>query len=214
MDDFLFGSELIPVVTGPAGRATPNHLNRGTAEFDDGGTERKAESSSREQSFRHMMTERLRREREKEAYADLHSLLPPSTKNEKNAIMRGAMLRIQELRGHKQALERRITELQDAGIESDHREIDSRVVKKIRIKVENPTSGLDSILDVLHLLKRSGAETTSIESRFSRQELEAAMDVNTQIEAGEVEEAVQRSLYDTERKLLSRGSPRSCVSQN
>ncbi|CAL1396479.1 unnamed protein product [Linum trigynum] len=161
-----------------------------------------------------MMTERLRREREKEAYADLHSLLPPSTKNEKNAIMRGAMLRIQELRGHKQALERRITELQDAGIESDHREIDSRVVKKIRIKVENPTSGLDSILDVLHLLKRSGAETTSIESRFSRQELEAAMDVNTQIEAGEVEEAVQRSLYDTERKLLSRGSPRSCVSQN
>ncbi|CAI0465592.1 unnamed protein product [Linum tenue] len=161
-----------------------------------------------------MMTERLRREREKEAYADLHSILPPGTKNEKNAIMRGAMLRIQELQGHKQALERRITELQDAGIESDQRESDSRLTKKIRIKVVNPTSGLDSILDVLHLLKRLGAETTSIESRFSRQELEAAMDVDTQMEADDVEEAVQRSLYDTERKLLSRGSPRSCVSQN
>ncbi|CAN0904459.1 Transcription factor bHLH92 [Linum grandiflorum] len=70
---------------------------------------KKAESSKQHQSFRHMMSERLRRDKEKKGYSSLFNLLPPHTKN-KNAIVTGAMRRIEELEGYKKQLERRIQE--------------------------------------------------------------------------------------------------------
>ncbi|CAN0904458.1 Transcription factor bHLH92 [Linum grandiflorum] len=71
---------------------------------------KKAESSKQHQSFRHMMSERLRRDKEKKGYSSLFNLLPPHTKKNKNAIVTGAMRRIEELEGYKKQLERRIQE--------------------------------------------------------------------------------------------------------
>ncbi|CAN1279688.1 Transcription factor bHLH92 [Linum perenne] len=126
----------------------------------------------------------------------------------------GATRRIEELEGYKQQLETRITELQEAAHESssdDHGGNRSRVVKKVKIKVANPSSGLGSMLEVLQQLKALGAKPTTIHAKFSRQEFQAAMDVETQRlcnqeDAGEVEKAVQNSLHDTERELPSHTS--------
>ena len=38
------------------------------------------ESDERERGYRHMINERMRREKEKHSYSALHSLLPPGTK--------------------------------------------------------------------------------------------------------------------------------------
>ncbi|CAN1128885.1 Transcription factor bHLH92 [Linum perenne] len=141
-----------------------------------------------------MMSERLRREREKDGYSSPLYVAPQHGKNNKNSIVTGATRRIEELEGYKQQLETRITELQEAAHESssdDHGGNRSRVVKKVKIKVANPSSGLGSMLEVLQQLKALGAKPTTIHAKFSRQEFQAAMDVETQ---------------DTERELPSHTS--------
>ncbi|CAN1841214.1 Transcription factor bHLH92, partial [Linum perenne] len=206
-----YSSQDRPASSNAAPSANPSNLNKRMMQFQKTNWEANGRNK---QSFRHMMSERLRREREKDGYSSLLSMLPPNTKNNKNSIVTGATRRIEELEGYKQLLETRIMELQEATHESssdDHGGNRSRVVKKVEIKVANPASGLGSMLEVLYQLEALGAKPTTIHAKFSRQEFQAAMDVETQRlcnqeDAGEVEKAVQNSLHDTERELPSHTS--------
>ncbi|CAK7327189.1 unnamed protein product [Dovyalis caffra] len=141
--------------------------------------------------YRHMMSERVRRERERNGYLALHSLLPLGTKKDKNSIMQMAANRIQELKTYKEMLERRNDEIEERLAASGIGNVETA---KIRIQVANPTSGVDPLVDVLKCLKSLGSKTRSIRSQFSDQQLVAAMDIETEIEAAEIENAVKRAL--------------------
>jgi len=73
---------------------------------------------------------------------------------------------------------------------------------KISVRIDNPASGLDPMLEVLKCLKSMTSRTTSIQSTFSNREFVAAMDVETEMEAHEIEQAVKTTLEDVERKRL------------
>ncbi|KAG6764529.1 hypothetical protein POTOM_032001 [Populus tomentosa] len=146
--------------------------------------------------YRHKMSERLRRQRERNGYLALHSLLPHDTKKDKNSIMLMAAKKIQELDMYKEMLKRRNDEIEERLAASGIRNVEST---KIRIKVANPTSGVDPMIDVLKCLKSLGTKTRSIQSQFSDQELVAVMEIESEvfpplIEAAEIENAVRRTL--------------------
>lgn len=81
---------------------------------------------------------------------------------------------IHELRWCKQELERKNYELESKlGLKNGG--------TKIRVNVDNPTSGVDSMLEVLKCLKDSGSSTRSIQAEFSDQKLTAVLDIETQV---------------------------------
>lgn len=141
--------------------------------------------------YRHKMSERLRRQRERNGYLALNSLLPHDTKKDKNSIMLMAAKKIQELEMCKEMLKGRNDEIEERLAASGIRNVEST---KIRIKVANPTSGVDPMIDVLKCLKSLGTKTRSIQSQFSDQELVAVMEIESEIEAAEIENAVKRTL--------------------
>ncbi|GMI72003.1 hypothetical protein like AT5G43650 [Hibiscus trionum] len=141
-----------------------------------------AKDDERERSFRHMMNERMRREKQKSSYLALHSMLPHGTKNDKKSIVEMAAKRVQELEWVKKDLEE----------------------NKIRVKIENPISGIDSMLEALKCLKALDSKPTMIRSIFSNQQFLALMEFQTQMGAAKVEKAVTRTLQETERKLQQR----------
>ncbi|PSS15973.1 Transcription factor bHLH92 like [Actinidia chinensis var. chinensis] len=154
----------------------------------------------RERGYQHMINERMRREKQKQSYSALHSLLPPGTKSDKNSIVKLAAKKVEELSAYKEKLERENTEIE--AILAARREI-KRMIEgaKIRLSVANPSSGIVSMVEVLKYLKKMGATTTSIQSKFSAQELSAVFEIGPEMEAAEVEKAVQKTLFEVERKL-------------
>ncbi|KAJ6912049.1 hypothetical protein NC652_022358 [Populus alba x Populus x berolinensis] len=128
--------------------------------------------------YRHKMSERLRRQRERNGYLALHSLLPHDTKKDKNSIMLMAAKKIQELEMYKEMLKGRNDEIEERLAASGIRNVEST---KIRIKVANPTSGVDPMIDVLKCLKSLGTKTRSIQSQFSNQELVAVMEIESEV---------------------------------
>ncbi|KAJ6912050.1 hypothetical protein NC652_022358 [Populus alba x Populus x berolinensis] len=128
--------------------------------------------------YRHKMSERLRRQRERNGYLALHSLLPHDTKKDKNSIMLMAAKKIQELEMYKEMLKGRNDEIEERLAASGIRNVEST---KIRIKVANPTSGVDPMIDVLKCLKSLGTKTRSIQSQFSNQELVAVMEIESEM---------------------------------
>ncbi|TYJ20153.1 hypothetical protein E1A91_A09G242600v1 [Gossypium mustelinum] len=143
----------------------------------------------KERCFRHMMNERIRREKQKRSYSALHSMLPLGTKNDKNSIVQTATRRVRELEWLRKDLERRNYELK-----SNHN-------NKIGLKVENPTSGIDSMLETLNCLKELDSNPTIIQSNFTPQQVLAVLVFPTQGEAAKVENALDRTLQETGRKL-------------
>ncbi|XVF28691.1 hypothetical protein REPUB_Repub15cG0051700 [Reevesia pubescens] len=150
--------------------------------------------TEKERCFRHMMNERMRREKQKNCYLALHSMLPLGTKNDKNSIVQTATKRVQQLDWLKKDLERTNYELQ-ANLAANN---DGT---KIRVRIDNPTSGIDSMLEVLKCLKELDSKPRMIQSKFTNQEFLAVMDTETQIGAAEVEMAVNRRLQEAERKV-------------
>ncbi|PPR91275.1 hypothetical protein GOBAR_AA29411 [Gossypium barbadense] len=137
----------------------------------------------KERCFRHMMNERIRREKQKRSYSALHSMLPLGTKestlgvdaelsqckwNDKNSIVQTATRRVRELEWLRKDLERRNYELK-----SNHN-------NKIGLKVENPTSGIDSMLETLKCLKELDSNPTIIQSNFTPQQFLAVLVFPTQ----------------------------------
>ncbi|XP_058202254.1 transcription factor bHLH92 isoform X1 [Rhododendron vialii] len=152
----------------------------------------------RERCRRHMINERMRREKQKNSYSSLRSLLPPRTKSDKNSIIQEAAKEVQELQRHREELERRNREIE--GILAE-RERGKNEGAKIKLRVANPRSGVDSMVEVLKCLKNMGSKTGAIQSNFSAQEFSAVLGIESEKEAAEVEKAVQRSLFEVERKL-------------
>ncbi|PHU21797.1 hypothetical protein BC332_06904 [Capsicum chinense] len=66
----------------------------------------------KEKGHKHMIKERIRREKQKQSYLALHKLLPMGTKGEKNAIVQTAASRIEELQKYKENLKKRNDELE------------------------------------------------------------------------------------------------------
>ncbi|KAJ6318696.1 hypothetical protein OIU76_014118 [Salix suchowensis] len=142
-------------------------------------------------SMEHMMSERLRRQKERNGYLALHSVLPHDTKKDKNSIMLMAAKQIQELEMYKEMLKIRNHEIEERLEASGIGNVEST---QIRIEVANPTSRVDPMIDVLKCLKNLGSKTRSIRSQFSDKELVAVMEIETKIEAAELENAVKRTL--------------------
>ncbi|KAJ6321650.1 hypothetical protein OIU77_011677 [Salix suchowensis] len=141
--------------------------------------------------YQHMMSERLRRQKERNGYLALHSVLPHDTKKDKNSIMLMAAKQIQELEMYKEMLKIRNDEIEERLEASGIGNVEST---QIRIEVANPTSRVDPMIDVLKCLKNLGSKTRSIRSQFSDKELVAVMEIETKIEAAEIENAVKRTL--------------------
>ncbi|KAL4282968.1 hypothetical protein GQ457_16G029520 [Hibiscus cannabinus] len=154
-----------------------------------------ANDGEKERSFRHMMNERMRREKQKSSYLALHSMLPHGTKNDKKSIVQMAAKRVQELEWLKKDLERRKQELQQQQQQT------SEENRRIRVEIENPTSGIDSMLEALKCLKALDSKPTMIHSFFTNQQFLAVMQFQTQMETAKAEKAVTRTLQETERKL-------------
>ncbi|KAK8507279.1 hypothetical protein V6N13_070065 [Hibiscus sabdariffa] len=153
-----------------------------------------AKDGEKGRCFRHMMNERMRREKQKSSYFALHSMLPHGTKNDKNSIVQMAAKRVQELEWLKKDLERRKQELQQQQQQPNEE-------NRIRVTIENPTSGIDSMLEALKCLKALDSKPTMIQSFFTNQQFLAVMEFQTQLGAAKAEKAVTRTLQETERKL-------------
>ncbi|KAF8014510.1 hypothetical protein BT93_H0351 [Corymbia citriodora subsp. variegata] len=153
----------------------------------------------RERGFRHMMSERMRREKQKRSYSGLHSMLPPGTKNDKNTIVQTACMRIKELVNYKQQLERQNWELK-SGL--NEKRVDKAGGTKIRVQIANPASRIDSMLEVLRCLDNMGLKAMAIQTQCSADQLCTVIEVENEIEAANVEKVIQWTLLEAERKLL------------
>ncbi|KAL0889096.1 hypothetical protein Bca101_013079 [Brassica carinata] len=151
-----------------------------------------------ERCRRHMMKERTRREKQKQSYLALHSLLPLPTKNDKNSIVEKAVDQIRKLEGLKKELERRKNVLEAKSV-MHHDEMNGT---NVRFNVQEPLSGIDSMVEILQSLKSMGTKLKTVEANFSPHEFSAIMKIETQIRGEEVEKSVQRRLQETEWKLL------------
>uniref|UniRef100_A0A7N2LXB8 BHLH domain-containing protein n=1 Tax=Quercus lobata TaxID=97700 RepID=A0A7N2LXB8_QUELO len=132
----------------------------------------------KERGFRHMMNERMRRERQKQNYMTLHSMLPFGTKSDKNSIIQTAATKIQVLQKCREELQRRNSEAEKnlAAVEGE------RVGRaKIKLKVANPTSGVDSVVEGLKCLKHLGLKARTIRSNFTAQEFSAELEIETEV---------------------------------
>ncbi|XP_030534018.1 transcription factor bHLH92 [Rhodamnia argentea] len=178
-----------------------NNMNKRMVEFlrRSWAEPSRTQEFERERSTRHMMNERMRRERQKHSYSALHAVLPLGTKNDKNSIVQTAYMRIKELAKYNQELERQNREL-ESGL--NERRGDKAGGTKIRVKVANPTSGVDSMLEVLRCLNNMGLEATTIQMQCSADQLFAVIEVQNEIEAANVEQVIQWTLLEAERKLL------------
>ncbi|KAL0457083.1 UNVERIFIED_CONTAM: hypothetical protein Slati_1047500 [Sesamum latifolium] len=148
---------------------------------------------------KHRMDERMRREKHKQGYVALHELLPFGTKSDKKSILEMAAKEIEELQKYKKELKR-----QNRGMEMvlDALKNETAVEKaEIKLKVAYPASGVDSMLEVLRCLKNTGSTATAIQSSFSEHEFDAVLEIETKIRAQDVEKAVQRTLFEAERKF-------------
>ncbi|MQL78700.1 hypothetical protein Taro_011131 [Colocasia esculenta] len=141
--------------------------------------ERKAAEGSR--CFRHMMRERRRREKLSQSYADLHSMIVPRPKANKNAIVLSAAAYVRELKSKKDALLRRHQELRaslgDRGASGSGRPEGATV----KLRVGNPTSAVDSMIAALRELKGMDVRARSIRSCADGKELSAVIDVETKV---------------------------------
>ncbi|KAJ4878248.1 Transcription factor bHLH92 [Raphanus sativus] len=143
----------------------------------------------KERCRRHMIQERTRRVNQKQSYSALHSLLPFATKNDKISIVEKAVDQIRKLEEYKKELERRINALEAKSTE-------------IRFSLQEPLSGMDSMVKSLQCLKSMGTKLKTVQGNFSPHEFSATMNIEIQIQGEEVEEIVERRLQETERKLL------------
>ncbi|KAK1314267.1 Transcription factor bHLH92 [Acorus calamus] len=135
-------------------------------------------------SYQHMIQERHRRVKLSQRYADLHAMLPPGSKASKNLIVQGAAAYIHRLEGSKAALQRRNEELTTM--------MDRE--KEILVRVSNPSSKIDSMIEALRCLKRMNVRVRTVRSRFDGAELAATVGVETEISGIEVEKAVDRKM--------------------
>ncbi|CAN6866551.1 unnamed protein product [Brassica oleracea] len=134
----------------------------------------------KERCRQHMMKERTRRMKQKQSYLALHSLLPFATKVHRLILMtkiRKAVDQIGKLDEYKKELERRMNVL-EAKSATDH---DKMTGTKIRFSLQEPLSGIDSMVEILQCLKSMGTKLKTVQANFSPHEFSATMNIETQV---------------------------------
>ncbi|WOK92483.1 hypothetical protein Cni_G01174 [Canna indica] len=144
--------------------------------------------------FRHMMRERQRREKLSQSYADLYDMLASRSKSDKNSIVQSAAEYVRELKGAKEALQKRNEELKA-------RILGVNDGAKIKIRVANPSSPIDSMIGALRCLQSMDVKAKAIRSDLSGSEFSAIMSIDTKIATADVERAVEKALVEVEKKL-------------
>ncbi|XP_022930317.1 transcription factor bHLH92-like [Cucurbita moschata] len=153
----------------------------------------------RERSHRHMLNERMRREKHRRSYSELHSMLPSKTKNDKNSIVQMAARTIEELKASEGMLKKRNIELEMALSAKKRKQ--EKGTTPIRVAVANPSSGINSMLGVLNLLKTVGVNAKAIHATFLDSRFSTHIAIDSHMRAAEVERALQMTLSEAERKL-------------
>ncbi|XP_071940546.1 transcription factor bHLH92-like isoform X2 [Coffea arabica] len=159
-----------------------------------------AVEAERERNRKHVINERMRRGKQKKSFVELHKMLPYGTKGDKNSIVQMAAERIHELQRCNEELKRRKIELELALAAAIHDDEENLEVAKIKLRVVHPSSGIDSMLEVLKCLKNTGTKTKGIQSTFSSQEFSAVLEIEAK-GAAEVEKAVHETLFEAEKKF-------------
>lgn len=154
----------------------------------------------REKCHRHMLNERMRREKQKQSYLALHSMLPKNTKNDKNSIVQSAARAIQEMKALEEILKRRNLELEMA-IARKKKEKEKETTPIISVALSNPSCGINSMLAVLNVLKTVGVNSKAIHATFVNSQFSAQLAIDTHMGAAEVERALQVTLNEAERKF-------------
>ncbi|XP_073026805.1 transcription factor bHLH92-like isoform X1 [Primulina eburnea] len=148
---------------------------------------------------KHVIGERLRREKHKRFYGALHKLLPPGTKSDQKSILEMAVKKIKELQKTEGELKRRNNEVEFIlGARENNVTLEKA---EIELQVGNPSSEIDSMLGVVKSLKYTNSTLTAIRSHFSQRQFSALLEVETKMKAADVEREVRRSLFEVERKF-------------
>lgn len=96
--------------------------------------------------------------------------------SDKNWIVQMATTNIQQLQRCKEELGKRNMEL-----ESILSKAGSVKWSRLRLRVANPTSGVDSMLEVLKCLQSLGLKTRNIQSRFSAHEFSVEVEIENKV---------------------------------
>ncbi|XP_010278181.1 PREDICTED: transcription factor bHLH92-like [Nelumbo nucifera] len=181
--------------------SNPSNMNKRMIEFlrviSTGRSENR--ESKNDRCYRHMINERARRDKQRQNFEALRSMLPTKIKNEKISIVQAATSYLQDLEKLKVGLQKRNSELEERLTAKECQSLDT--TKKIRLRVCCPSSAINSMLGVLRCLKSMDMETRTIQSQFSALEFSAILEIETQMEAETVEKAIQSSLMEAERNL-------------
>lgn len=94
---------------------------------------------------------------------------------DKNSIVQMAAQELQQLQGMKEELERQHEELRSRVEEKE------RGLSKVRIRVANPSSPIDSIVEVLKCLTRMNVKAKVIGSEFSDGEFSAIFEIESKV---------------------------------
>lgn len=97
--------------------------------------------------------------------------------NDKNSIVEKAVDEFGKLQRLKKELERRI-QVMEAKSAKDHDEMNET---KVKFNLQEPLSGLDSMLGVLQYLKSMGTNIKTVHANFSPHEFSATMNIETQV---------------------------------
>ncbi|CAD6236545.1 unnamed protein product [Miscanthus lutarioriparius] len=164
----------------------------------------------RSSRFRHIMRERLRRERLSQGFADLHALLPPgaSSKGGKNDIVGAAAGYIRELGARKEWLSARnevllqraaATRWRGGGMSSSS--VGRRgMVVRVRAESQDHSTAVDAFERVLQRLKAmEELQVTAIRSRFCAGGMWMNVGVEGQVSTREVDKAITNALMELER---------------
>ena len=100
--------------------------------------------------------------------------------NDKNSIVQIATLQIQQLERYKEELRRQSMEL-EAILAGNNEENITTKGTKIKLRVANPASGVDSMVEVLNCLKKLGLKARNIRSVFSSEEFSAELEIDAKV---------------------------------
>lgn len=97
--------------------------------------------------------------------------------NDKNSIVEKAVDQIKKLEGLKKELERRKNVLEAKSV----MHLDEMNGTTVRFNVQEPLSGIDSMVEILQSLKSMGTKLKTVEANFSPHEFSANMKIETQV---------------------------------
>ncbi|WVY95573.1 hypothetical protein V8G54_027724 [Vigna mungo] len=132
------------------------------------------EENERDRSFRHMINERMRRQRQRQCCLALHSILPHGTKTDNNSVIQTAAKEIVRLKGCREELQRKNCEVE--GVCVRKKDEGSKIAY---LRVADPECGIDSMVERLKWLKEEGVESRRIKSSFSPKELFAVLEIES-----------------------------------